>query len=353
MVDRLIACLDPHHSPYFNCFYLSWAKRTAEWCTAESWEGSPTEGRSTEGSPPEGSRPHGFTAVVWWDNLKSKITLASDIASAPAIAIKNVNVNINVEYLKSHLQKCIRKSNAYRAVKTATELINLDLSAFLRRILIIALEDALPLEGYSMLTWFMSAHSKGFQLHREHIDWLLGYVYDLAKCDSYEQINHTEEKLAIRNMRLHTLKKGAHLIYSILWRETYGGLKHDIILCRNVAILWTSRFQTDSVFLTLLERPCTMITPARDHLNRYDWYNSAIDFHTCPSMIQNIREKHDEYTETDIKMAIWHGSSAVTNKKNIGLDCNYRVTEGHHLDVWKAIQKSIWSYTNYVLNTHC
>ena len=61
----------------------------------------------------------------------------------------------NVHYLKSHLQKCIRKQNDYLAIPTCNHLLKLDTVELLRRLPIIMLEDTELHESFSTLIWLM------------------------------------------------------------------------------------------------------------------------------------------------------------------------------------------------------
>ena len=338
-MDRFLTILDTgkNLNAHPTCFFLSWKEsQTAEWCNAEDHKDAV------------------FRCYVKWPAFKRDILIASDEPSAGGIAVDNFKNNpLHMAYLKSHLQKSIRLSNTYRATLTACELIEADINTFLRRLLIIAIEDALPLEGYAVLTWFMSAHSKGYVLNKDQIQWCLKYVYDLAKCPHYEQNKLLTVRNNITNLRLAVLpSEGKTLIYSLLFRETYGGLKHDTELCQSLAEVWAARFHTGSLHLSLLKRTggsITYPTPSRG-LSLRDWYLSAIDFHTCPNLIAFIREKYDHYTEVELKLTIWHLSSSKTNKKNIGINHHLRGEHELYSGIWKEIKKSVQTYAWHIIS---
>jgi hypothetical protein len=333
-MDKFLKILDTGQNlnAHPTCFYLCWEKNTAEWCNADDHKDAV------------------FRTYVKWPAFKRDILIASDEPSSGSAAIVDHKNLKNISYLKSHLQKSVRLSNTYRAILTACEFIEHDMSMFLRRILIIAIEDALPLEGYEVLTWFMSAHSKGYILNTDQIRWCLKYVYDLAKCSHYEQVNPISSNTFIKNLRLPVLPvEGKTLIYSILFRETYGGLKHDMELCQNIAVLWSARFHTKSLHLSLLKRETGYMTYASRGLALRDWYLSAIDFHTSPSLITFIREKYDHYSELEIKLTIWHLSSSRTNKKNIGTDYQLRNNQ-LYIGIWKEIKKSVQAYSWHIIS---
>ena len=259
----------------------------------------------------------------------------------------------NVSYLKSHLQKVIRRSNSYKALKTAWNFIDLDLSDFLRRLAIIAIEDCLPLDGFPILIWFLAAVSKGYILNDAQICYILGYVYDLAQCIYYEQYApHTDDNLPTqRDMRLFSLSpEGKNLVYSILLRQSYGGMKSDTAMCRVSALAWANRHHTKSRFLDLLSRKSKYITPPLYGLGKNEWVLAAIDFHCCPNIIGAMWEKHDQYTIEDIRSAVWHCSSSVTDKKILTEDLHQRnMTDSKLCDIWKTIRKDFLGYAKFML----
>jgi hypothetical protein len=210
-------------------------------------------------------------------------------------------------------------------------------------VLIIAIEDSLPLDGYAVLTWFMAAHSKGYTLNSDQIDYCLGYTYDLAKCSYYERCPVDEQRMPdLTNVPV----EGKDLVYSLLFREAYGGLANDKKLCRQVCSLWVKRWQTGSIHLQRLKREVKFISPSTDTLFFNDWYLAALDFHCCPNLLQHVREKFDQYSEPQIKMAIWYGSSSLTNKKNISALSH---TPDSHEEIWNAIKKVVHAYATYII----
>jgi hypothetical protein len=289
-----------------------------------------------------------FAAMVKWKDLNMDLVIATDYVGEP-YNVDMDNTYHNREYLKSHLQKVIRRSNPYKALMTAWHFLDLDLHDFLRRLCIIAVEDCLPLEGYSTIVWFMSAVSKGYKPCNNQIAWILGYVHDLALCKNYEQIAHTPN-LSIRGIKMRTLEQaGKDLVYSMVFRKSYGGMRGDKDMCLMAAQLWSARYHTKSRFLHLLERKDTFITPPMIEMRKSEWVIGAIDFHCCPNIIIAMWEKHDEFTEQEIKSAIWHCSSSVTDKTNIAEDLAQRNPKGRNLEVWRVIRKDFLSYAKFML----
>jgi hypothetical protein len=335
-MERLMKTLDgkkPQYHP--DCFYLQWNKEDgyqAKWCTYSKIDRSKLK----------------FSTRIKWKDMRMDLVLAADYMDEQ-FTVDMVNTYTNKSYLKSHLQKSIRRSNPYKALLTSWHFLDLDLADFLRRLAIIAIEDCLPLEGYQNIVWFMAALSKGYTISDVQICWILGYVYDLANCPKYEQFA-PNTKIEIRNIKMRTLdEKAKNLVYSIVLRKSFGGMKSDKFMCLTSAQLWSARNMTKSLFLPLLERKTIFISPPIIDMKKCEWIIGAIDFHCCPNIITSMWEKHDEFTEAQIKDAIWHCSSSITNKENIVDDLHMR-TPDKYLEVWKVIRKDFLSYAKFVLD---
>lgn len=297
--------------------------------------------------------------IVWkesikWKELGDDIILATDYQSAPYHSLVK-NSYSNTAYLKSHLQKCIRRNNTSKALKTVYHLYNLDPSELLRRLCIIAIEDALPLQGFSTLVWLMAAHSKGFSLSVSHLGWILGYTYDLAQCKYYEQIDHSlvvKKGIKFSNLKLFKLNQdGRNLCYSIMLRQSFGGMRGDKNMCISAAFLWSVRYNTKSRFLSLLDRKQIFVSMPSNDLWKSEWLLAAIDFHCYPGILNYIWERHDKYDEDKIKSAIWHCSSSVTTKKNIAVDLKQRDWNNlEHLTIWKDIRKTFLSIGKFMVD---
>jgi hypothetical protein len=276
-----------------------------------------------------------------------EITLCSNYPwtlSEPAKPLVNKVTTI----LKSQLQKVIRRSNTYRAVKTAAYYAQLDPVGFLRRLAIIAVEDALPLPGYEVLCFLIAVTSKGASLPDEMYAWCMHYVYQLAKCNYREEIYRHNPPLPVARGKFTRLADGDRDIpYSILLRESYGGTSGDMSLCRSAAILWSLRYNTKSVLLEHLTCPSGFITGGRDMIfEKGDWYLPAIDFHCCPDILPYVKEKHDVYSLEQIKSAIWKHNSSITNKKILTED----TVESPDTEVWNEIKKTVISYQMFKID---
>jgi len=177
-------------NPLPRYFYLKWDNFvdniTAEW-------------RNTHHTPP--LKQIDFSSTVKWNDLnKLKVDICANHETHDELYTYTNNPYTNKSYLKSHLQKCIRRSDVWKTIKTAYHLMDLDATAFLRRLSIIAIEDALPLKGYTTLVWLTSAVSKGYQLSEAQRCWCYSYVVELAKCKYRDIISNDERDLPDFNL---------------------------------------------------------------------------------------------------------------------------------------------------------
>ena len=114
--------------------------------------------------------------------FKDIVTIATTRIINDDLYIPNDSKWKSTKFLKSHLQKCIRRMKPDLSVQTACELIRLNLNDFLRRLPIIILEDVDLLSVLPTTIWLMVAYSKGYRLRNNDISWLLGVVKSLAIC---------------------------------------------------------------------------------------------------------------------------------------------------------------------------
>ena len=317
-----------------TCLYLDWPSCEAVWLT---------------------SHEVNLQNIKWhtkvnWKELGCDILIATNIATGNEDWKQPYQESLEpvstVPFLKSHLQKSIRRSNAFKAIKTAC---HLDLLELLRRLSIIAWEDTLPINGYSTLIWFLAAVSNGYIMNYENFCWLLGYIHDLSLFEYYEQYPKTYEPVTLKSLRLRSLpQEGRNLCYSLMFRQAYGGTKDDKLQIGQCAQIWASRFRTQSNFIELLQRKIKYISPPIESLKPEEWLLASIDYHVNPNLLLNLAERHDSYTTEDIKEAIWHCSSSCTNKINISINLKQR-NPGGHTDLYKEIKKSHLGLAKYLI----
>ena len=286
----------------FTIFYLDWSTLTANWISI-----MPENEKIT------------YRCVVKWGNhnihvvgyipLNTSTVFNSTDSSQSSNQIDNKkyidgeSYYTNVSFLKSHLQKAVRRSQTSTAIKTAHHFYRLDTSEFLRRVTIIMLEDVHLMSSFNILLWLMVAHSKGYSLTKSQTYWLYGLVYNLATAKYWDKVSNISDTISVvpnvpekekekekeketketkekgikeikekekekeetketkekeikekeketkeireddwkRHLpKLNTLQKS--LVYSLQFRKAFGGLTGDKKLIQNLTNIWIKRF---------------------------------------------------------------------------------------------------------------
>ncbi len=325
--------------PIPTYFYLDWEEKKAVWLRREEITNDTRDSFV-------------FLKKVNWKNMKSDIYICTNYKSDPYHVMINSPYQ-NVSFLKSHLQKCIRRSNHYKAIKTGYNFYILDPIQMLRRLTIITLEDVVPIEGYAMLVWMCAAISKGYILSDSQVCWILSYIYRLCDCEYREKLD-TLPQYSLSGKQTYTLNQNElSLIFSIGFRQAYGGLTGDTKMINYLLKLWYTRFKSikRSNWWLKISGKQSFITPPSESLQLNEWILAAIDFHCYPGIINNINESYDQFTEQEIKDAIWFCSSSKTNKQPIDSnDDPSNPDMKKHLIVWKVINRKFHSLAKFYLS---
>ena len=227
------------------------------------------------------------------------------------------------QYLSSHLQKCIRRFDDVKSVKTAKNFIEIDYTSFIRRLPIIMLEDVCLHESFPILIWLMISNTKGFKLKVPIFKWLLGVVYHLSTCKEKTYYSKIIDEINIDNI-------DDIYINTLRFRKSYGGMKGDMYMIE----YYTQNFKnmnvnTDKIFI---------IKNDIEGLNKNEWLFEANDFHCNKYILNYIKEYFPKYEKEYIKKLIWIFSSSL----------NYRTTALEYTnkerDVWDNIKKKVKKY---------
>lgn len=252
----------------------------------------------------------------------------------------------NVSYLKSHLQKCIRKQNDALAIPTAYHLFKLGLNDLLRRLPIIMLEDTSLHESFTTLIWLMIANSNGkFKMKQYIYEWLLGVAFILCKINEKDEINKLDSKNTTNNIdildRYSSLNETeCSILYSMHMRVAYGGLEGDLHMFRNYISTWEQRFTSKSKMVNTIDiKPISIYVR---EMTIEEWDVSAIDHHCNGKFIDFIAKKYDEIDCEELKNIIWHHSSS----------CNTREPESkYNKKIWNEIKAHVIKTQKYLLDS--
>ena len=209
----------------------------------------------------------------------------------------------NIPLLKSNLQKCIRRGLTDKAIVTAYNLIQKDFWSFIRRIIIISIEDVSVLENIPFLSWCLIAYPN-FNLTNEIIQYLLLTVFSL--CLFKKKINIKKNGKIIED---YINFKNDPLKFGYLIRMEYGGLKGDMAM---INTLLSKKIKNNHIVRVSLKN--LIITR---NINRQDIINPSIDFHINSKIIDYVSKKSEIKNYDTIKKTIWNHCSSINFRENL------------------------------------
>ena len=252
----------------------------------------------------------------------------------------------NIHFLKSHLQKCIRKGDDNRAVQTCMHMIKLDIIELLRRLPIIMIEDTYLHESFTTLIWLMIACGVDSFKPKQYIyEWILGLIYVLCKIDKKDKFLNrqnvgetVEESL---DLFRYFSREEESILYSIHLRIAYGGMNSDIEMLKIAINNWYFRFKNKTKNVNMI--PLRSISVHVQELKLADWDITAIDYHCYPSFLKIIMKKYADISEEELKKLIWNNSSR--------LNIRIKKYEIYNLEQWNTIKEYIQKTQKYLLDS--
>jgi hypothetical protein len=219
----------------------------------------------------------------------------------------------SVPFLKSLLQKAIRRQNKLCAVKAMKHLIKLNLVEAVRRLSIIMVEDVEILESFSTLVWMTTVISF-WKPPRRCIEWLLGVVHSLCIHPTHCRYCPEKERKILDTLT-EISNKRTQIIYSLELRRAYGGLLGDMKML-NYASLYVKKFDPKETKNYLIDWDSIEI------LSIGEWELSAVDHHVSP--IAKFVEKEYPFDLEYIKKLIWDFRSSVNKRRSTPYDSKNR-----------------------------
>ena len=274
-----------------------------------------------------------FQKYIAWRDFKSKLLICGNFPKeqlqAPYRFYGNPRIR-NKSFLKSHLQKCIRRCKDAEAVKTAFDLMQLDFLMFLRRIIIIMIEDVHLHQSISTICWMMVAYGENeWNPSKNHIEWLLGIVSLL----SLSKFAHSVPRISIIDMnnyksKLDSLYDKSKKRFTVLWclllRKSYGGMKCDMDMLNGAFTVWydilphLKKKLENQEIKRLFYIPVKAVSVALQSLVLQQYCLEAVDFHCypeiCNQLLYSLDEEYIEKNELDeekLKSLIWKFNSKI------------------------------------------
>lgn len=282
-------------------------------------------------------------------------------------------------FLKSHLQKAVRRKNARAAIYTADLLLEMSPIQLLRRLPIIVVEDSFLHEGFSTLIWMMCAVSSCakvgqnlFYLHEVQKRWVLGFVYQLVSVEFKEVApDSCYSKKVVFNKslgRIHALPpKVRDLVYALETRKVYGGMKGDEAMLSAFQNHYIDRFARDEsngwdpegLWKRSFYSPIRPVLCKRTPFGQNEWIYAGYDFHCSPNILTRLEEEYPDFEKEEFKACIWYCSSGRNYHRSVSFKGRKYVSvvdesvPRHLTDLWKKIRKFVrgkaWGYVNRML----
>ena len=276
--------------------------------------------------------------------------------------------NLSPGVLKSAVQKAVRRGACGPARRCALALLHAQPAECLRRLAVIAVEDATAHPATPLLVWFMAAQSKGYRLGAAARDAVARVAAELAACDVKDALGDPEplpgdagsgdQSDPLRNLgaaRAGLSDEHGALVCALLMRARFGGMRCDVELLRAAAGRWRRRLLaepwdwTKGLHVTFA-RAAEKAEEARaaeesagdvdgktifNSLTRRDVPLAAVDFHVSP-VLERLLELDavraaaaravraapslagdDGSLANALRSAMWANASAVTTKKTL------------------------------------
>jgi hypothetical protein len=293
-----------------------------------------------------------FEAQIQWRDLNYPVTVCGYSEDAP-YCIPQEDRYTNVSFLKSHLQKCVRRQLSLPTIATAWHLIKLDLNEFIRRLPIIMLEDVTLFEEFDTVIWLMVAISKNYQPSLSQIQWLIQLCGNLSLSSQVAEITHSHHCNSIKvsdlikeidsDSTLNEVQKNT--FYCLAFRMAYGGMKGDMNMLLNFIQYYKSNntlipsianwdFDQLSSLCSLIEIP---------HLAKDMIEISAVDFHCFPYILDKIVTEFPAYSKQDLKECIWEFSSKLNMRRKDPPDSQWQSLWADISPFFFKLQRSILS----------
>ena len=237
------------------------------------------------------------------------------------------------------------------SINIAYQMINLNFNEFIRRLLIITLEDVILNQYFPILTWMMVAFStKNWIPSYDDINWILNYVNYLCNIQYREYYSKIDELSPPCNYDKILYNS---LIFSMELRKSFGGMKGDMKFLNWFIKEWNTRFKINNQNIDTLYYKMELIDIEYTNLiNPVDMLLDGVDFHNYPKIIELIYSKYNDLTPEEIKKTIWEYSSKTNKRKYLNNDIT-DIPNINYNDTWIKIKdfKNLLSKQYLLRNT--
>lgn len=248
-----------------------------------------------------------------------------------------------ISVCKSNLQKCIRRNEHVKAVKTAFAIFSIEPVQLLRRLPMILIEDSLPFFSLIKVVWWSIAVGKGYKLCKDEIEELMGIVMDASETDTYVKCKFSDNV----NFKI---QNNLDFFRMLELRKLYGGMPQDLQMINYHIHLWSEKFLQDEIWIKTLDPDeSTLINLNKiGKFSEKDILLESIDYHPYPWILKKL--PHDS------KKLIWHFRSKINLKKPLFSECRKQSDEDK--EMFENIKKNldnlcIWIKENIIRKNIC
>jgi hypothetical protein len=244
-----------------------------------------------------------------------------------------------MNFLKSHLQKCLRRKKNIEALRSSYEMMLININELLRRVCIIIFEDIRLKNYFTTMVWLMAAVSKGYVLQSYQVNLELKFINDLCLEDRYTDLSELKnydnhyKTVDVRNLLLEIENNESltnsqkSLIYSIGLRIGFGGRDGDMQMIFDYSLIWYNKFKlynkeqnedNNVGKMDIIKSKFVSIEFCQN--NRFqkieDFVYQGVDMNSYFKLIPEIYEEIDHhYSQEEIESAIWFLSSGWNVRK--------------------------------------
>jgi len=243
---------------------------------------------------------------------------------------------------KSNLQKCVRRKDSDRAIRTALAMYSYNPNEILRRIPVIMIEDSLihP-PSLVKIVWWMCAVSKGYKMSVKEVEDMLGILATMCESNEFDVAKSLDEK-PTKNIEFSALKEDQKTFIRCLeLRSIYGGMHSDKRMCYYHMDLWYKRFIEKSSDKFYEQDEYDIDISSVDKITKDDLLIEAFDYHPYPWMGRKIAEKFQNLEQL------------LTEEKRENINKAIRSGDPHSKGLWlteefpkviteKNVTSSIW-----------
>ena len=247
-----------------------------------------------------------------------------------------------MNFFKSHLQKCFRRRKNIEALRTAYEIMQININELLRRVCIIIFEDVKLKNYFTTMVWLMAAVGKGYILQSYHINLELKFINDLCLENGYTDMAELKKyknpysTVDVRNLLLEIEKceeltqVQRSLIYSIGLRIGYGGREGDMEMIFDYALIWFNKFKEKIEIGKMDKIKSAFVSLEFCQNNRFrtieDFVYQGVDMNSYFKIVPEIYEEvNHRYTEEELEGTIWVMSSGYNVRKQNNFDQKMKI----------------------------